>query len=361
MNWSIPIRTLVLAILPVFAGFIARTASAGELPATRMQDFLVPHQKVEVAAGRSLNLFCLGSGKATVMFEAGGSDWSVVWSLVQPMVARDARACSYDRAGLGYSDPAGGARSPVELVEDLHTLIHKADLQGPLGLVGQSLGGVQVKLYAALYPREVAGLVLVEPSEERAWERTRKKIRARSGRADASRAELLDRAFLFGLMDHYRHCRDAAREKDLDPASDTYRHCADPPRKVLGDAVAAERQRLQVTGTYQAAQAAEIEHSIYGDLSGDDLYAELFRPGVFGSLPLVLLARPARSPDDILDAIDVFQTTELQAPPTALSRKGTHKNVDDVSHHIELDAPGIVANAILEIVASAAGRGTPPP
>ena len=59
--------------------------------------------------GRTINLFCMGSGKRTVLFDAGGSDWSVIWGLVQPRVAARARACSYDRAGLGYSDPARGA------------------------------------------------------------------------------------------------------------------------------------------------------------------------------------------------------------------------------------------------------------
>jgi len=356
MNASIQRKALALVILPVLAGFATRTAPGSELPGVHAPDFLVPHQKVEVAPGRSLNLFCMGSGKKTVMFEAGGSDWSVVWMLVQPVVARDARACSYDRAGLGYSDPARGARSPAELVEDLHALIHKADLQGPIVLVGHSLGGFQAKLHAALYPREVAGLVLVEPSEERAWDRTREKVRARFALPDATRAELLDQAFLLGLVDRYRNCRDATRARDLDAASDTYRHCADPPRKVLGDAVATERQRLQITAAYQAAQASEIEHSVYGDRSGDALYADLFRPGMFGSMPLVLLTRPPESPDGVLEEIDVFQTSELQAQTTALSRKGAHKKVAGVSHHIELDAPQIVADVIREVVASTSAR-----
>src|SRR4051812_13220648 len=80
-------------------GFATRVARASELSAVHTGDFLVPHQKIEVAPGRSLNLFCMGSGKTTVLFEAGGGDWSVVWTLVQPRVARDTRACSYDRAG----------------------------------------------------------------------------------------------------------------------------------------------------------------------------------------------------------------------------------------------------------------------
>lgn len=346
-------RRAVSTVLTLFAAF---HVCAGERASAPLHDFLVPHEKIEVAPQRRLNLFCMGNGNATVLFEAGGSDWSVVWARVQPLVARDARACSYDRAGLGYSDPADGLRSPIELVEDLHALIHKAGLRGPLVLVGHSLGGFQAKLYAALYPRDVAGLVLVEPSEERSWDRTRTALRARFGLPDSTRAELLDQVFVRGLVDRYRSCREHAREHNLDPASDIYRRCTDPPRKVLGDEVAAERRRLQATSAYQAAQAAEIEHSVYGDGAGDPLYADLFRPAMFGPMPLVLLARAPDSstpPADVLDAIDAVQTADLQAQTVALSSKGEHRAVAGASHHIELDAPEVVAAAVRDVVASA--------
>ena len=77
---------------------------------------------------------------------------------------------------------------------------------------------------------------------------------------------------------------------------------------------------------------------------------------MFGSMPLVLLTRPPESSDGVLEEIDVFQTAELQAQTKALSRKGAHKKVAGVSHHIELDAPQIVADVIREVVASTSAR-----
>src|SRR5690242_17107768 len=70
-----------------------------------LEQFARPHEAIDIG-GRKLNLFCMGSGNPTVLFDSGGSDWSVIWALVQPQVARRTRACSYDRAGLGYSDAA---------------------------------------------------------------------------------------------------------------------------------------------------------------------------------------------------------------------------------------------------------------
>jgi hypothetical protein len=90
-------------------------------------------RRIEVAPGRSLLLPCAGSGPATVLFDAGGSDWSLVWTGVQQQLARsvEACACACDRAGLGQSDPAPGPRTPSVIASDLHALIGKAGFNRP--------------------------------------------------------------------------------------------------------------------------------------------------------------------------------------------------------------------------------------
>ena len=111
----------------------------------------------------------MGKRSPTVIFDAGGRHWSVIWALVQPGCrCVHARACCHDRAGMGYSDPSDEPRSPLAIVEDLQKLIHAAKITTPVVLVGHSLGGFNMKLYAALHPKDVAGLVLVESyGEER--------------------------------------------------------------------------------------------------------------------------------------------------------------------------------------------------
>ena len=85
------------------------------------------------------------------------------WASVQPEVARFTRVCSYDRAGLGQSDPApSGVRTVQDSVDDLHALLAAADISGPIVLAGHSFGGLITRLYASQYPDDVAGVVLVD-------------------------------------------------------------------------------------------------------------------------------------------------------------------------------------------------------
>lgn len=291
-----------------------------------------PQQKVEVAPGSSLNLVCMGSGERTVLFDAGGSDWSVIWALVQPEVARHARACAYDRAGLGYSDAGRGPRSPIAIVEDMHALIKAGGLKRPLVLVGHSLGGFNVKLYAALYPDDVAALILVDPSEERDWDRSRDGLAKKFGKKLTARSELLDMSFRTWLMTRYKDCKEAGAKGPLDPSSITYRRCSDPVRPQLGPLIAAERQRLQVSPIYQEAQSSEILNSIYGGTSEELVYERLFRPGVLGKKPLIVLTHGNFDAADPLDAV------------------GAQRIVPNTGHNIPVEAPRAIQDAILEVL-----------
>jgi D-alanyl-D-alanine carboxypeptidase len=126
---------------------------------------------------RSLFLSCSGTGSPTVILESGLNDTAAVWSAVQSEVAATTRVCSYDRANVpgGASDPSDPTastprlRSAAELVVDLHDLLAAAAVPGPYVLVGHSVGGLVVRLYAATYPEEVVGLVLVDATHEDNW------------------------------------------------------------------------------------------------------------------------------------------------------------------------------------------------
>jgi pimeloyl-ACP methyl ester carboxylesterase len=314
-----------------------------------VEAYVTPQQKVEVAPARAINLVCMGSGDSTVLFDSGGSDWSVIWALVQPKVARHARACSYDRAGMGFSDPARGPRTPIATVEDMRALMKAAGLKGPVTLVGHSLGGFNVKLYAALYPDDVAGLVLVDPSEERDWARTRDLLTRRFGKSLATRSELLDQSFVTALMNRYQACEDAAASGVMDQASPIYRRCSDPPRAQLGPSIAAHRQRLQVRKTYQDTQASEVLNSIYGDRTGEPAYERLFQPGIFGTKPLIVLTHGNFDAKDPLHALGQAQFTTLHQQTAQLSSSGVQRTVPGTGHNIPVEAPDAVVEAILEI------------
>ena len=114
------------------------------------------------AQGTRLNFYCMGRGSPTVVFDSGWGDWAPVWTIVQPEVAKRTRACSYDRAGAGFSDPGPLPRTSVRIAAELRSALHNAGIRGPYILVGNAFGGDNVRTFAARYPAEVAGLVLVE-------------------------------------------------------------------------------------------------------------------------------------------------------------------------------------------------------
>jgi len=117
---------------------------------------------VAIGHGRRLYAQCAGSGRPTVVLEAGFPGDSTVWNAVQPQLARTTRTCAYDRAGLGSSPPARGARDARDEIDDLRRLLGAARLPAPYVLVGHSYGGMLAELFARTHPSETAGVVLVD-------------------------------------------------------------------------------------------------------------------------------------------------------------------------------------------------------
>jgi pimeloyl-ACP methyl ester carboxylesterase len=121
-----------------------------------------PGQMIDVG-GHSLHINCVGSGSPTVVIDAGWGDSSGAWSSwVQPGVAGTTRVCTYDRAGMGFSEPGPLPRTAERFAHELHALLSGAGVPGPYVLVGHSLGGLPVRVFAHEYAAEVAGVVLIE-------------------------------------------------------------------------------------------------------------------------------------------------------------------------------------------------------
>ena len=124
------------------------------------------YHKVDIGGCR-LQMLVGGRRHPVVVLESGAGDTISSWEKVQPEVAKLACVVADDRAGLGMSDPAvTEPRTTAQIARELHTALHKAHLPPPYVLVGHSLGGFHVRLFAQQFPKEVAGLVLVDPSAE---------------------------------------------------------------------------------------------------------------------------------------------------------------------------------------------------
>lgn len=122
-----------------------------------------PPGKMVDVGGYSLHINCTGSGNPTVVIESGWGGSSSSWGWVQPEVAKTTRVCTYDRAGMGWSEVSPEPRTAREFAKELHILLRNAKETGPYVLVGHSLGGYTVRVYAKDYPANVSGLVFVDP------------------------------------------------------------------------------------------------------------------------------------------------------------------------------------------------------
>jgi pimeloyl-ACP methyl ester carboxylesterase len=127
--------------------------------------YAAPGSLVDIG-GYRLHLNCTGKNGPTVVLIAGAGDFSFDWGLVQPNVARFARVCSYDRAGSAWSDPGPTPRTMRQEAYELHTLLWAAGMKGPYVLVGHSIGGLIARVYAEQYPKETVGMVLVDSTHE---------------------------------------------------------------------------------------------------------------------------------------------------------------------------------------------------
>ena len=156
-------RTLTLALIVIVFLTLVGTTYQGMATALARRQY--PHPGSKIKAGRhQLHLYCTGdSSGPTVVLEAPATGMSASWGWVQPALAEDMRVCSYDRAGLGWSEWGSTAFDPAAVPVQLHTLLTNAGEKRPFVLVGQGFGAALARITAARYPDDVAALVLIDP------------------------------------------------------------------------------------------------------------------------------------------------------------------------------------------------------
>jgi pimeloyl-ACP methyl ester carboxylesterase len=289
-------------------------------------------QLVDVG-GYRLHLACQGEGSPTVVMEAAIGETGLLWSLVQPTVAQRSRACVYDRAGLGWSDARPKPRTALVMVEELRRLLANAEVPGPYVLVGHSFGGLLVQLYAARYPQEVAGLVLVDSAHEQQYRRAPREIRELVPQLEEQarqQFEALKALIVSGSVD--------AGMLPVPPglpasAAETFRAL-----------VAASPKHVETFIAEQQAVAA-----IHAELAADITS--------LGDLPLIVLshgqpmAMPGLAPEVNQAYEQLWQ--QLQAELAALSSRGRLVVAQDSGHYLQLEQPQLVIDAIAEVVTAA--------
>lgn len=160
----------ILRIVVGLCGFLVLAALAGTtyqwLATRRELTSTPPPGNLVDIGGYKLHLWCTGDGAPVVVLDNGLGGTSAGWGYVQPEVARFTRVCSYDRAGMGYSDAGPSPRTARRIASELAELLARSGIAGPVVLVGASIAGYNVRVFASDHPERAAGLVLVDASHE---------------------------------------------------------------------------------------------------------------------------------------------------------------------------------------------------
>lgn len=316
------LRYLFVGFLSLLIVLVCAGAIYEGIESHRDQRKFHPPGRLVDVGGFRLHLYCLGEGSPTVILEAGGGNPWLSWYKVQPQVAPFTRVCSYDRAGLGWSDPSPRPPTAMVIAEELHTLLHNAGITGPFVLVGHSLGGMYVRMYAHQYPSEVLGMVLVDsshPDQEERFPPEAKKLAAAS--------YYVIRAMQITLPIGLPRLL-ASR--------------AAPPE------VRSEYCAIFCRGQFLAAVRAEAA-------AQKDSSAQVRTLGSLGKMPLIVLSHDpdkVKFPGNLTEPVN-REWAKMQEELAHLSSNGSHFLVKGSSHDIQIDHPEAVSNAIREVVSKA--------
>ena len=293
-----------------------------------------PQKLVRLPDGRRMNLYCVGKKGPVVLFDSGFGGSTFAWGDVQARLDGRFRACAYDRAGSGFSDPGPMPRDSRHIVEDLRALAKAAHLPQPYILVGHSMGGLNMRLYASQHPKEVAGLVLVDPSGEYQDARLNRALGLPAPTGDP--------------MAKHRACVIAAKA-GLTPGTPDYDNCVGTPPKTWPEAFRKEVTRRNLTAAYHQALVSEFEN-----LAGADSEQIEHARHSLGDLPLIVLTAENTYRDGVPPAdADRLSATwrQMHDEVAALSTRGVNRLVVGSGHQIPSNNPAAVATAIADVAA----------
>lgn len=154
------VSLFLIIIIIILILLVAPIASLGAPPQP-------PGRLVDVGGGINMHIYCTGEGSPTVVLDAGLNGGTMSWAKVQEQVSNHTRVCSYDRAGMSWSEPGPKPRTYMRIADELHALLQVAGEEGPYVLVGHSVGAHTVRFFVQKYPTDVAGIVLVDPAHEK--------------------------------------------------------------------------------------------------------------------------------------------------------------------------------------------------
>jgi pimeloyl-ACP methyl ester carboxylesterase len=267
-----------------------------------------------------MHIDCTGEGSPTVILDSGLGDSYLSWRKVQPELAKFTRVCSYDRAGLGYSDPSSEPRTSKVIAEELHALLLAASVSPPYVIVGHSMGGFDVRVYTSLYRNEIVGMVLVDASHPDQENRFPPELKNMEGSWHRE-VQFIASTMPFGIPRILGLCGN----NPVSRAADCNWHSA--------------REKLDEIKAFpeSAVQAAAS--------------------GSLGDLPLAVLSHDPDKPWNDLPPGSARSINEamqkMQEELAHLSTRGTQTVAKNSAHYIQIDRPDVVIDAVRNVVEQA--------
>jgi pimeloyl-ACP methyl ester carboxylesterase len=300
-----------------------------------------PGRMVDVG-GRRLHVNVAGSGSPTVILEAGIAASSLSWALVVNQIAEVATVVTYDRAGFGWSDPASHRCTALDSTQDLALLVDRAEIRGPLLLVGHSFGGLIVRLFEQTYPGRVAGLVLVDPVCRAEWREAgeqRRRMLAR-GVTLSRRGALLARLGVVGLG--LKLLASGSRTIPKMLARVSAGHGAGVTERLTEEVRKMPRELWPAVAAHWSqarcfrAMADSLENLPMSVTQIDETRS-------LGNLPIIVLSAASASAQAIAE----------HEHDSRLSARGEHTVVPFSGHWMQLDAPDAVRAAVARVLVPA--------
>lgn len=293
-----------------------------------------PEGRFVDVGGHRLSIDCTGQGSPTVVLDTGLGVPAIGWRSVQTEVAKFARVCSYDRAGYGYSDAGPMPRTSAQIVQELHMLLQNAGEHPPYVLAGHSFGGFNVRVYNGHYPSEVAGLVLVDASEE-------------------DQNQLMPASFKRFSEEQQKQLKTQERIAPILNGLGISRFLAARQPVPAGVSKDEWREILYFSLMPKFAQATGSELQSFNESA-----KEVHAAGSLGDKPLIVLTAgksvdkkllPAGITQKDLDDLRELWINDLQLREARQSSRGKRIMVPDSDHMIPFERPDAIVTAIREV------------
>ena len=346
MNSVFRIRYLLVGlVLLVFPA----TSMAGQ--SANPQSYPAPGKLVDVGGWR-IHVNCTGKpsrNRPTVVLESGSGDFSFDWSLVQPGVSRFTRVCSYDRAGHAWSDLGPRPRTMKQIASELHTALATLHIKPPYVLAGQSFGGLLIRTFANQYPKDVAGMVLVDSTHEDTKLSLNGKIQRMrelsQGRVIPSIQTAISGEDKALSPEERQQIEGMIKQNDQRRIQAPY------------DRLPAAIQNVRLWALAQPQHYAADNDPYWGEEFAEIYAARKAREYPLEDIPLIVLTRgKAGYPDTEVGRQLNEERKSMQLDLLRLSRNSKQLVSQTSGHHIQLDDPNLVIDAIREVIDSGRRR-----